>query len=385
MTEQENTKEADMPEDGEGPHGVLSQTEEHEALDQERIAAEELAAILKEAALATGKELRTPEKVRTGMTKDVGGEDNEEKDDKLRRMQAETLHNLAEELRGEFENSSQLLRVEIQQAQLSFAAALQVQRKDFDGAFAAFREEFEQKQPPVQPHESGGDSSIKCIEQEVVKLRSQTEELAHSRQLLQRDFSETTSSIRRELVRLTELTVGCLSKVGDMPTEMESLRRDVRMLQHRSSLPEEPIAVQQRGRQQQPQPLLIQHSPKQAPASPVHDVAWREERKTISREMATVRVEILRAKDLFLSGQTSAGLVLKDLELLRQDVGRLKEGRGSMTNGMLSDDNLRVMREQLWLELREELKALVDPVINRNSSLRSGPQTYYMGETRSLE
>jgi len=403
-TEQEKTQEADMPQDGEGPRLERSLSAEEEARDQERVAAEELATILKEAAQAAGKELRSPQKVQTGANNDACVE---EKLDNLSRAQAQALHDLAEQLRGEFENSAMMLRMEVQQAQLSFANALQVQRKDFEGLTADLRKDIEQKHPSVKSYESGADSRITCVEQEMAKLRSQTEELADSHRVLQRDSSETTNSIRRELMRLTELTVGCLSKVGDMPTEMESLRRDVRSLQQhhptrsgspgmvsepiavqQQSLPEEPIGVQQREQwkkqQHQPQQLLIQqHSPKNAPPSPMHDAAWREERKSISREMATVRVEILRAKDLFLSGQTSAGLVLKDLELLRQDVGRLKQGAG-ITSGMLSDDNLRVMREQLWLELREELKALVDPVINPNNFSRNRPQRYYMGEN-SLE
>jgi len=294
--------------------------------------------------------------------------------------------------------------MEIQQAHLSFAAALQVQRKDFEGATAVLRKEIEQKQPAAQQHESSGDARIKCIEQEMAKLRSQTEELANSRRVLERDFSESTNSIRREVMRLTELTVGCLSKVGDMPTEMESLQQEVRTLQQlgltrsgspnmvpepnamqQQSLREEPIAMQQKRQQQRRHPQLQLHSPTHiqqhsAPTSPVHDAAWREERKAISREMATVRVEILRARDLFLSGQTSAGLVLKDIELMRQDMCRLKEGRGGITNGILSDDNLRVMREQLWLELREELKALVDPVINPNNFSKSRPQNFYVGD-----
>lgn len=356
------------------------------ARDQKQGAAEELKAFVKEAVQATGTE-------------------NGEKDDKVCRMQAQTLQDLAEELRGEFENSTMLLRMEIQQVQLSFASALQVQHDDFEGITAVLRKEIEQKQPSGQQHKSSEDARMKCIEQEMAKLRSQIEELANTR-LLERDFSETTNSIRRDFMKLTELTVGCLSKVGDMPIEMESLRRDVRPLQQlghtrspkmvpepivvqQQSLHEEPIAMQQdreQQRLQQQQQLIRQHSPKHMqhqslPTSPAHDVAWREERKAIAREMATVRVEILRAKDLFLSGQTSAGLVLKDLELLRHDLGRLKEGRGGITNGILSDDNLRVMREQLWLELREELKALVDPVINPNNFSRSRPQTFYMGES----
>merc|ERR1712008_348787 len=133
--------------------------------------------------------------------------------------------------------------------------------------------------------------------------------------------------VRRELVRLTELTVGCLSRVGDMPTEMERLREDVRTLQQ---LREEPTSMQHQEQWQHVQ----QDNPRPGPverqqSSLVHDAIWREERKAISREMATVRVEILRAKDLFLSGQTSAGLVLKDLELLRQDVSRLTTSIGS--------------------------------------------------------
>jgi len=354
---QESTREADMPEDGEGPQMGWRQSEDDMACDQERSA-------------------------------------------KVCRIEAQTLQDVAEDLRREFENSTMSLRMEIQQAQLSFASALQVQRKDFEGVTAVLRKEIQQKQPSIQQHESSEDARINCIEQDMAKLRSQTEELANGHRVLERDFSETSNSIRRELMKLTELTVGCLSKVGDMPIEMESLRRDVHTLQQRghtrSDVPKmvpEPIAVQQQllheepiaMQQQQEQQLIQQHSPKHiqqhsAPTSPAHDAAWREERKVISKEMATVRVEILRAKDLFLSGQTSARLVLKDLELLRQDVGRLKEGRGGITSGILSDDNLRVMREQLWLELREELKALVDPVINPNNFSRSRPQTFYVGE-----
>jgi len=363
-----------MPEDGAGPQMGRRRFEEDMARDQKQGAAEELKAFVKEAVQATGTE-------------------NGEKDDKVCRMQAQTLQDLAEELRGEFENSTMLLRMEIQQVQLSFASALQVQHDDFEGITAVLRKEIEQKQPSGQQHKSSEDARMKCIEQEMAKLRSQIEELANTR-LLERDFSETTNSIRRDFMKLTELTVGCLSKVGDMPIEMESLRRDVRPLQQlghtrspkmvpepivvqQQSLHEEPIAMQQDREQQR-----LQHMQHQSlPTSPAHDVAWREERKAIAREMATVRVEILRAKDLFLSGQTSAGLVLKDLELLRHDLGRLKEGRGGITNGILSDDNLRVMREQLWLELREELKALVDPVINPNNFSRSRPQTFYMGES----
>merc|ERR1712129_621812 len=169
-------------------------------------------------------------------------------------------------------------------------------------------------------------------------LRSQTEELENSRRVLKRDHAETTKSVRRELVRLTELTVGCLSRVGDMPTEMERLREDVRTLQQ---LREEPTSMQHQEQWQQQQQIQ-QHSPQHVQqdnprpgpverqqSSLVHDAIWREERKAISRELATVRVEILRAKDLFLSGQTSAGLVLKDLELLRQDVSRLTTSIGS--------------------------------------------------------
>jgi len=322
--------------------------------------------------------------------------------------EGQALQDLAQELREEFENSAMLLRMEIQQAHLSFAAALQVQRKDFEGETAVLRKEIEEKRPAVWHYESSGDERIKGLEQEMAqemaKLRSQTEELANSRRVLERDFSESTNSIRREVMRLTELTVGCLSKVGDMPTEMESLQREVRTLQQlvtrtgfpnmvpepnavqQQSLREEPIGMQQKRQQQQQQKRhlqlqspthLQQHS---APTSPMHDAAWREERKAISREMATVRTEILRARDLFLTGQTSAGLILKDIELMRQELYRLKEGHGGITNGRLSDDNLRVMREQLWLELREELKALVDPVINPNTFSKSRPQNFYVGD-----
>lgn len=299
---------------------------------------EQPASNLSEAAQAMGEELRTPneaaaqkKRCRAATLEDAlrALAEYDEKDGKLCRMQAQALQALAEELRGEFANDLMLLRMEIQQAQLSFAAALQVQRKDFEGVITDLRQEIEHEKPLLQQQESSEDARIRRIEHDIAKLCSQTEELENGRRALKRDHAETTKSVRRELVRLTELTVGCLSRVGDMPTELESLREDVRALQQLRG--EQPASVQQHVEQiqQQHSPQHAQQdSPGQGPTSQVHDAIWRKERKAISQEMATVRVEILRAKDLFLSGQTSAGLVLKDLELLRQDVSRLSTSLG---------------------------------------------------------
>merc|ERR1712008_96135 len=118
----------------------------------------------------------------------------------------------------------------------------------------------------------------------------------------------------------TELTVGCLRRVGNMPLEMESLRREVHDLQRTTrgvgAMVHEPIAVLQ-----------------QAAVEPVRNDASRDEQRELFRTVTNVR-------DLFLSGQHSTRLVLNNRELLRQDVARLEQG------GHLSDGQLQLMREQ---------------------------------------
>jgi len=222
-----------------------------------------------------------------------------------------------------------------------------VQRKDLEAANIVLRDEFRHYR-----HSGTRDAELFTSD----KVQELSMRVVESRQQLQRDFAEATASMRRELMRLTELIVGCLRKVGNMPIEMENLRQEIHGLRQCSTtqgvgtlVHQEPIAVLQ-----------------QVAAEPTKSDVSRDEQRELFRTVANVR-------DLFLSGQHSTCLVLNNLELLRQDVGRLKQG------GHLSDGQLRLMREQLWSELRKELKALVDPVVNPTTFSETIPKMYYIG------
>merc|ERR1712008_633995 len=154
----------------------------------------------------------------------------------------------------------------------------------------------------------------------------------------------------------TELTVGCLRRVGNMPLEMESLRREVHDLQRTTrgvgAMVHEPIAVLQ-------QAAVVQ----QAAAEPVRNDASRDEQRELFRTVTNVR-------DLFLSGQHSTRLVLNNLELLRQDVARLEQG------GHLSDGQLQLMREQISSDLRKELEPMLDLAVSPTKFSGSIPNPF---------
>lgn len=178
-------------------------------------------------------------------------------------------------------------------------------------------------------------TSQKGITDELTDLRRHTAELKTKSEQMQQELANSTGSIREELIRLTDLTVSGLSRAEDLPSNLESLRQEVAALRERSTSGLTELALGME-------------------ANPAED--------DVVHAIAAVKKELSRAKELFQSGQKSAGVVLSDIVILKQDLQALKQSQFGC-----GEASVEQLRNRLRRELADEVKSLITDLIPKQA------------------
>lgn len=207
------------------------------------------------------------------------------------------------------------LRQELRQTKESHEAALRKEAEEFrrevTSTTAELRQELARLAEQVERPPKMAEEALSGLERLQEELGSLKDLAVRSRQM-QQDFTETKSSIDQELDRLSEYMVGCLSRVENLPGDVEHLREQVKALQESHA---------------------IRNAAVDATLSGGAGLDGASGQGELTQALVAVTEEIMKMKALFRSGQKSAGIVMSDVEIVRQDVKAISQSVQQLRGG----------------------------------------------------